>query len=109
MAQHVGEINAAALIGVGAAFDFLSGEKPRAAVARRVAFSLDHRAAAARPSLSRLQFDFHSARFSAARGIEILRAGLVSASRIRCTAAVFWARAYETFDFGLRVRTQPWF
>jgi len=30
MAQRVGKINAAALIGVGAAFDFLSGEKPRA-------------------------------------------------------------------------------
>jgi N-acetylglucosaminyldiphosphoundecaprenol N-acetyl-beta-D-mannosaminyltransferase len=32
MAQHVGKINAAALIGVGAAFDFLSGETPRAPV-----------------------------------------------------------------------------
>jgi len=32
MAQHVGKINAAALLGVGAAFDFLSGEKPRAPV-----------------------------------------------------------------------------
>jgi N-acetylglucosaminyldiphosphoundecaprenol N-acetyl-beta-D-mannosaminyltransferase len=30
MAQHVGKIDAAALLGVGAAFDFLSGEKPRA-------------------------------------------------------------------------------
>ena len=32
MAQHVGKINAAALIGIGAAFDFVSGEKPRAPV-----------------------------------------------------------------------------
>jgi N-acetylglucosaminyldiphosphoundecaprenol N-acetyl-beta-D-mannosaminyltransferase len=32
MAKHVRKINAAALIGVGAAFDFLSGEKPRAPV-----------------------------------------------------------------------------
>jgi N-acetylglucosaminyldiphosphoundecaprenol N-acetyl-beta-D-mannosaminyltransferase len=32
MAQHVGKVNAAALLGVGAAFDFLSGEKPRAPV-----------------------------------------------------------------------------
>jgi N-acetylglucosaminyldiphosphoundecaprenol N-acetyl-beta-D-mannosaminyltransferase len=30
MAQHVGKIDAAALLGVGAAFDFLSGAKPRA-------------------------------------------------------------------------------
>jgi N-acetylglucosaminyldiphosphoundecaprenol N-acetyl-beta-D-mannosaminyltransferase len=30
MAQHVGKIHAAALLGVGAAFDFLSGAKPRA-------------------------------------------------------------------------------
>ncbi|MGA8709308.1 MAG: WecB/TagA/CpsF family glycosyltransferase [Steroidobacteraceae bacterium] len=30
MAQHVGKINATALLGVGAAFDFLSGAKPRA-------------------------------------------------------------------------------
>jgi len=32
MAQHVGKINAAALLGVGAAFDFLSGEKPQAPI-----------------------------------------------------------------------------
>lgn len=32
MAQHVGKIEATALLGVGAAFDFLSGEKPRAPV-----------------------------------------------------------------------------
>ena len=32
MAQHVGKIHAAALLGVGAAFDFLSGAKPRAPV-----------------------------------------------------------------------------
>ncbi len=32
MAQHVGKIDAVALLGVGAAFDFLSGEKPRAPV-----------------------------------------------------------------------------
>jgi N-acetylglucosaminyldiphosphoundecaprenol N-acetyl-beta-D-mannosaminyltransferase len=32
MAQHVGKIDAIALLGVGAAFDFLSGEKPRAPV-----------------------------------------------------------------------------
>ena len=30
MVQHVGKIDAAALLGVGAAFDFLSGAKPRA-------------------------------------------------------------------------------
>jgi N-acetylglucosaminyldiphosphoundecaprenol N-acetyl-beta-D-mannosaminyltransferase len=30
MAQHVGKIHAAALLGVGAAFDFVSGVKPRA-------------------------------------------------------------------------------
>jgi N-acetylglucosaminyldiphosphoundecaprenol N-acetyl-beta-D-mannosaminyltransferase len=30
MAQHVGRIQAAALLGVGAAFDFVSGSKPRA-------------------------------------------------------------------------------
>jgi N-acetylglucosaminyldiphosphoundecaprenol N-acetyl-beta-D-mannosaminyltransferase len=30
MAQHVGKIDAAALLGVGAAFDFLSGAKPQA-------------------------------------------------------------------------------
>jgi N-acetylglucosaminyldiphosphoundecaprenol N-acetyl-beta-D-mannosaminyltransferase len=32
MAQHVGEVHATALLGVGAAFDFLSGAKPRAPV-----------------------------------------------------------------------------
>jgi N-acetylglucosaminyldiphosphoundecaprenol N-acetyl-beta-D-mannosaminyltransferase len=32
MAQHVGKIDAPVLLGVGAAFDFLSGEKPRAPV-----------------------------------------------------------------------------
>jgi N-acetylglucosaminyldiphosphoundecaprenol N-acetyl-beta-D-mannosaminyltransferase len=32
MVQHVGKINASALLGVGAAFDFLSGEKPQAPV-----------------------------------------------------------------------------
>jgi exopolysaccharide biosynthesis WecB/TagA/CpsF family protein len=30
VAQHVGKIHAAALLGVGAAFDFVSGVKPRA-------------------------------------------------------------------------------
>ena len=30
MVQHVGKIQAAALIGVGAAFDFVAEEKPRA-------------------------------------------------------------------------------
>jgi N-acetylglucosaminyldiphosphoundecaprenol N-acetyl-beta-D-mannosaminyltransferase len=30
MALHVGKIHAAALLGVGAAFDFVSGAKPRA-------------------------------------------------------------------------------
>jgi N-acetylglucosaminyldiphosphoundecaprenol N-acetyl-beta-D-mannosaminyltransferase len=30
IASHVGKINAAALIGIGAAFDFHAGTKPRA-------------------------------------------------------------------------------
>jgi UDP-N-acetyl-D-mannosaminuronic acid transferase (WecB/TagA/CpsF family) len=50
MAQCVGRIEAAALIGVGAAFDFLSGENPLApmdaALRARVAFSFYDGAAA---------------------------------------------------------------
>src|SRR5215472_10240847 len=76
-----------------------AGSDLDAAFRDRVGLSLDQRAAAARAPLSRLQFDFHSARLSTARGMEILRSGLVSC----------WAAAYEAVDLGLFVRARPWF
>jgi N-acetylglucosaminyldiphosphoundecaprenol N-acetyl-beta-D-mannosaminyltransferase len=59
MASHIGKIEAVALIGVGAAFNFLSGEKPQPPLwmqrfRDRMAVSPDHRAAAIGISLSRL-------------------------------------------------------
>ena len=57
MVQHVGKIQAAALIGVGAAFDFLAGEAAGtvmdAALRCRVAFPSGDRTSPAGPPLSR--------------------------------------------------------
>ena len=84
--HHVGKIQAAALLGVGAAFDFVAGTKPQAPLWMQrsglgVAIPSHDGASAARSPLSRVQLDFCDPRAAAACRMEILRSGLVSFAR----------------------------
>ena len=89
MLQHVGRIQAAALLGIGAAFDFAAGTKPRAPLwMQRCGFGVvipshDGASAAGSP-LSRLQLDFCRARGTADYRVEILRSRLVSFGSFQC-------------------------
>ena len=86
MVQHVGKIQAAALLGVGAAFDFVAGDKAPGAVMDAafrfgVAIPSHNGASAAGSPLSRLQLDFCRSRVATACRMEILRSRLVNFAR----------------------------
>ena len=99
-AQHVGRIQAAALLGVGAAFDFVAGTKPRAPLwMQRSGFEWLFRLMTEPRRLARRYLvyncDFCRARAAADCRVEILRSGLVT-SRGDCPRVVL-----VPYDFAL--------
>ena len=85
MVEHLGKINATALIGVGAAFDFHAGTKPRAprldaARGAGMAVPAADRTAPACSPLPDRQFAFRRSRAATGHRVENLRSGLMHQS-----------------------------